>query len=240
MKKILEIDQKVLTPNDHLGVSSSDERKSVKGVVLVSNSNNTIKGENLVVLSGRELLAEKLTGLDNTATPNYLNYKISYFSVGKGGAEDDPNTGDPTVKKGPYANDTDLYDPVKLGSGNSTNGVTYIDNGYLKYIAADSGSGSGITIESETHNIITESGAINIDAYTVIHHVMFVNSDEAQPRPYGFNEAALWAVEYDPSTNKPIINYDGTTNKVMIAHFTTSTKFIEANEGLQIDWYVLV
>ena len=241
MKKIIHMDKKILTPSDRFAINQ-DNRKPVRGVVKITNSRGETVGENLVVLTGREYLAEKLASLDGSATPNYLNYKLRYFGIGSGGAENDPNTGDPTVKIGPYADDTDLYQAVKIASGNSSDGTTYIDNGYLKDITVDAAKGSGIFIEQETHNIPDGSGGNHdVTAYTTVRFTMFLNEDEppAASKPFEFNEAALWAVEYDPNTNIPIMNSDGTCNKVLIAHFTTSSKFIEVNEGLRIDWYIL-
>ena len=242
MKTIKHVDKKILTPSDKIQTFSDemDRRKSVRGFVVIENEKGERFGENLVVLKGREFLAEKFADLDNTATPNYLNYKIRYFGIGSGGAEDDAN-GDPVVKRGPFANDVDLFEPKRFQAGNSPDGHTYVDNGYLKEIIADASQGAGIEILQDTHTITTESGQIDVQAYTTIKFTMFINGDEppATERPFEFNEAGLWAVEYDTNGNV-IINGDGTVNKVLIAHFTTTSKFIEGTESVKIEWYILV
>ena len=235
-KNIIHFDKKILTPFDRFGAAND---KSVKGFVVVENDKGYRKGENLVVLAGRELLASKLVGLDTPAFANSSKYQIRYFGVGKGGASDDGN-GNLTVKKGPYANDTDLYDALKINSGNSGDGTTYIDNGYLKDIFADTDKGSGIIFETEDLEVEIADGTVTFSAYTVIKHTMFIREDEmSSQKPFEFNEAGLWAVEYG-SDGKPVSNSDGTTNKRLFAHFTTSSKFIEDSDQLKIEWYILV
>lgn len=233
---IIHFDKKILTPFDRFGASGD---KSVRGFVVVENEKGERRGENLVVLAGREFLASKLADLDTPAFADSLNYKIRYFGVGKGGASDDGN-GNLTIKKGPYANDTDLYDALKINPGNSGDGVTYIDNGYLKEILADKDLGSGIVFQTEDHEVETDNGTIHVSAYTVIKFTMFIREDEMSTlKPFEFNEAGLWAVEYD-ANGKPVINDGGTANKRLFAHFTTSSKFIEDSDQLKIEWYILV
>jgi len=242
MKTIKHVDKKILKPSDIIGVSpGSGLDKSVRGYVVIENEKGERRGENLVVLNGREFLAEKFADLDGPAPATYANYKIRYFGIGSGGAEDDSN-GDPVIKKGPYSNDADLYEPVHFQSGNSADGTTHIDNGYLKEILSDSAEGAKIEILSDDHTIATESGEQTVSAYTTIKFTMFINGDEppSSERPFEFNEAGLWAVEYDESTGKPVNNADGTTNKILIAHFTTTSKFIEGSESVKIEWYILV
>jgi len=233
---IKHFDKKILKPSDRFGASND---KSVRGFVIVENEKGVRKGENLVVLGGREFLASKLVNLESPAAANLPKYEIRYFGIGKGGASDD-GSGNLTVKNGPYANDTDLYDPLQISQANSADGVTYVDNGYLKYILADSDLGSGIVFESETHTVETADGTVDVDAYTIIKFTMFIREDEmTDQKPFEFNEAGLWAVEYDADGNL-IVNSDGTVNKRLFAHFTTSSKFIEATDQLKIEWYILV
>ena len=235
-KNIIHYDKKILTPFDRFGAASD---KSVRGFVVVENEKGIRKGENLVVLAGREFLASKLADMNTPAFADSLKYKIRYFGVGKGGASDDGN-GNLTVKKGPYTNDTDLYDALKINSSNSGDGTTYIDNGYLKNILADSNLGSGIVFQTEDHEVETSDGTIHVNAYTVIKFTMFIREDEmSSQKPFEFNEAGLWAVEYNDK-GKPVANSDGTANKRLFAHFTTSSKFIEDSDQLKIEWYILV
>jgi len=236
MTCIKHFDKKILTPKDQVRANNN---KTVRGFVVVENSKGERKGENLVVLGGREFIASKIIGIDSPAAANLSKYDIRYFGIGKGGASDDGN-GNLTVKNGPYANDSDLYSPLKIASGNSADGVTYIDNGYLKYIQADAGLGAGITFESEVHEIETDSGTIDVSAYTVIKFTMFIREDEmTDQKPFEFNEAGLWAVEYD-ANGDVVVNNDGSVNKRLFAHFTTSSKFIEDTDELKIEWYILV
>ena len=238
---IFHVDKQLLTPSDKIETFGMPTlAKSVRGFVVIENEKGERFGENLVVLKGREFLAEKFSDIDGPVPATYANYKIRYFGIGSGGAEDDVN-GDPVVKKGPYANDDDLYIPAQFQTGNSADGHTYIDNGYLKEILADATQGAGIEILQDTHTITTETGTVDVQAYTTIKFTMFINGDEppASDRPFEFNEAGLWAVEYDSAGN-PVINADGTANKVLIAHFTTTSKFLEGTESVKIEWYILV
>ena len=235
-KSIIHYDKKILTPHDRFGVSGD---KRVRGFVILENDKGIKKGENLVVLGGREVLASKLANLKGNSTLDFTNYEIRYFGVGKGGASSDAD-GNLTVKNGPYANDTDLYDSLKISPSNSADDITYVDNGYLKYIYTDRTLGSGITFETEDHTITTAEDTITVSAYTVIKFTMFIREDEMSAlKPFEFNEAGLWAVEYDDD-GKPVKNRDGTTNKRLFAHFTTSSKFIEDTDQLKIEWYILV
>ena len=235
-KSIIHYDKKILTPHDRFGVAGD---KSVRGFVVLENDKGVRKGENLVVLGGREFLASKLANLSGNSTLDFTKYEIRYFGVGKGGASSDGN-GNLTVKNGPYANDTDLYKPLKISHSNSADGVTYIDNGYLKYIYADKNLGSGITFETEDHKVTTATDTITVSAYTVIKFTMFIREDEMTAlKPFEFNEAGLWAVEYGDN-GKPVKNSNGTANKRLFAHFTTSSKFIEESDQLKIEWYILV
>ncbi len=233
---IVHFDKKILSPFDRFGTSNN---KPVKGFVVVENSKGERRGENLVVLTGREFLASKMLNIDSPAAANLSKYEIRYFGIGKGGASDD-GSGNLTVKNGPYANDTDLYDPLKISSGNSADGITYVDNGYLKYISADASLGAGITFEPEIHEVETDSGTVDVSAYTVVKFTMFIREDEmTNQKPFEFNEAALWAVEYDDNGDI-VVNGDGTVNKRLFAHFTTASKFIEDTDQLKIEWYILV
>jgi len=238
LKNITHFDKKILTPEDRFGVSDD---KSVRGYVVVENSKGERRGSNLVVLAGREFLASKILNIDTPAFANSTKYEIRYFGVGKGGATDDGN-GNLTNKKGPYADDTDLYDPLKIADGNSGDGVTYIDNGYLKYIEADKDTkGSGFEFLQEDHQVEDSSGNTHtVKAYTIFKCTMYIRDSEMNSqKPFEFNEAGLWAVEYDSNGNV-VTDSDGNASKRLFAHFTTSSKFIEDNDELKIEWYILV
>ena len=63
---------------------------------------------------------------------------------------------------------------------------------------------------------------------------------------FAFNEAALYAVKYDPafpekpamSTDKDVSRYD--PSALCFARFTTLTKHIEPNDSFKITWYILL
>lgn len=234
--EILHYDKKLLTPFDRFGTAGD---KSVRGFVVVENDKGIRKGENLVVLGGREFLASKLLNLPSPAFANSNKYEIRYFGIGKGGASADAE-GNLTVKTGPFSNDIDLYEPWKISNGNSSDGFTYIHNGYLKNIATNAGQGSGYTFITENHEIETADGTINVSAYTIVKFTMFLTENEmTSERPFEFNEAGLWAVEYN-SEGKPVLNVDGTANRKLFAHFTTCSKFLENTDVLKIEWYILL
>ncbi len=236
-KSVIHYDKKILTPVDRFSSMTEDPRKTVRGYVVVSNDEGVKQGENLVLLGGREFIAQMITGFmsSDSDANDYRDYKIRYFGVGSGGAEDDDN-GDPVVKVGPYANDTDLYEPQKIAENGD--GDKYVDNGYLKKILVDDGK---IEILKEDHEIVVDGETKTVSAYTTIKFTMYLTQDEppSDNKPFEFNEAGLWAVEYDSDGNI-VEDSDGNANKLLIAHFTTSSKYIEDNESLKIEWYILV
>lgn len=182
---------------------------------------------NLVLLKGREFLAQKLADIPQSSDTDQRNYKIRYFGYGQGGAQE--GTGTVPNKMGPFDDDSGLYAPGHFNS-ESTDASThfkYIHKGTKKLIrSADGGLTGTITIEKESHTINkgsegsginTESGtSILIDSYTAIKYVMYITPTEfvkyssagevIKTNPYPFNEAALYAVD-----TKHIMNEDGVT-----------------------------
>lgn len=222
---------------------------------------------NLVLLSGREFLAQKLADVTLGNPKSYLDYKIRYFGYGRGGAQE--GTGTVPNKKGPFDDDAGLYGIANFSTG-STDADTefkYINNGKLKRILSDSGT---ITIEQENHTINkgesssgTSTGSsteVIVARYTAIKYTMFIMNHEfikpstagaVDANPFPFNEACLYAVR-----TKEVLNQDGVTfmeqpygatvleqqspDYIPFARFTTSTKWIEEGEMLKIEWYILV
>lgn len=222
---------------------------------------------NLVLLSGREFLAQKLADVPQSIDVNKLDYKIRYFGYGRGGAQE--GTGTIPNKKGPFDDDTGLYGVANFSTG-STDADTefkYIHNGKLKRILADNGN---ITIEQENHIINkgsvssgTSTGSsteITVSRFTAIKYTMMIMNHEfikpstagaVDENPFPFNEAALYAVR-----TKSVLNQDGTSyieqpygstvleqqspEYLPFARFTTTTKWIEEGEMLKIEWYILV
>lgn len=240
----------------------------VKTTILNGTTARDISGTpNLVLLQGREFLAQKLADVPQSSVVDQRKYKIRYFGYGSGGAQE--GTGTVPNKMGPFDNDVDLYAPAHFNSESTDadTGFKYIHNGKLKKIRSDVGT---IEILKEKHTISkntvtsgtsTESGLTTVvDAFTAIKYTMYIDSHEfvkpstageVSTNPFAFNEAALYAVDI-----KEVLNADGTTyveqpagdttneqqNPAMVpfARFTTATKWIEEGETLKIEWYILV
>jgi hypothetical protein len=180
--------------------------------------------QNLVTLQGREFLASRITGIA-TGSKNWVNYKIGYFRIGDGGSD----VNNPNTRYGPYDNDTDLFNKVKFSEteiNTNTNMWKYMGGGYDKKI-------DNITIDLETHHIHTATEDIYVQNYTAIKCTLVIDDIEPTIDPFGFNEAALVAYEFDTNDN-PVEN-----TGAVIARFTTSTKQIN-DDKLTIEWFVLV
>ena len=239
-----EVFQDSLNVQDHMVITNPDQKLAyenlsdadllkhvfktgakgfVKTTILKGAIPRDISGTpNLVLLQGREFLAQKLADVPQSATVDQRKYKIRYFGYGSGGAQE--GTGTVPNKMGPFDNDTDLYAPAHFNS-ESTDADTsfkYIHTGKLKKIRSDKGT---IEIQKEKHTISkntvtsgtsTESGLTTVvDAYTAIKYTMFIDSHEfvkpstageVSTNPFAFNEAALYAVDI-----KEVLNADGTT-----------------------------
>lgn len=256
LKTYTHVDEKELTIRDSASSLTPEElnkhyAKPVRGYVIVSDAEtNDIlethrEGPNLVLLAGREYLAQKLadiTGLSllPEASVDLTKYKIRYFGVGTGGAD----TAQQPNKIGPFDNDQELRLPGKFADIDSTN-YQYLHGGKLKSIQSDGGS---IELVRENHEIVINGSSIIVEAMTTIKYTMFIRKDElhkevTESGPFAFNEAALYAVEYDydlPATT------DGTTPSrynaayKTFARFTTMTKWLEEKDSLKIEWFILV
>jgi hypothetical protein len=273
LEHIIHIDEKVLKPWDEIKsgviadkkttneVTSLDLRpdglqKSIVGRPKVYDLKGNLLAdeENLVVLTGREFVAQLLAFRpveDDQGTPilDLTKYKITHFGVGQYGTS---NTC-PPVANGPFDDDTDIsrqiYDPgsipitpcdVYLGREvikDPTAGGTepdYIDGGTLKRIELD----GEIKIIVEEHTINTcEGGQATVDRYTAIRYTMYLQPDEPMNKPFKFNEAGLYAVEY---TTDQSGNEVPTGNHILFARFTTLDKWLESADGIMIEWYILV
>jgi hypothetical protein len=226
---ILHFDKKILTPQEKISV---DPKKTVIGRPKIYNLKTgelIADEENLVVLDGREFLAQKVSSLANPEK-DLRKYEIRYFGVGDGGA-DGTNVDDP------QDDDTELADAVKIsedGISTDSNDYRYIDDGYLKRILSTDDDESGdIKIVLEEHVINTDDGEKTVEKYTAIKFTLIIEENEPADKPFTFNEAALYAVEYDDD-GKPL------NNKIMVARFTTMDKNLGPNDGLKIEWTILV
>ena len=254
---VTEVDEKILKPHDRGEVCqatpdliSKHYAKPVRGHVFIEDSNgNIIDTPNLVLLKGREFLAQILVGVSSTdAGTNYLNYKITHFGVGSGGAD----TAATPSKIGPFDNDEDLATPKKIFPINTSDQTyTYLKDGYLKRITADDGK---VEVISEDHSFTKNNRTVTLKAYTTIKYTMYIRADEMDKlnnSSFAFNEAGLYAVQYDSDPVKQaaripaLSNVDDESsrynpNSICFARFTTLTKHIEPSDSIKITWYILL
>ncbi len=254
---IMHVDEKALVPMDKSSALSPEMiqrhyEKPTRGYVVVSDGNTgeTLEvhreGPNLVLLGGREFLAQKLADLDSptllpVAFDDLTKFKIRYFGVGIGGAD----TAQQPNKIGPFDNELDLRLPGKFADIDSTN-YQYLHGGNLKSIYTDGGN---IEIVRESHEIVINGASVIIDAFTTIKYTMFIRKDElykeiTESGPFAFNEAALYAVDFE--NDIPAMTDAGTAVSRYsakfrtFARFTTMTKWLEVKDSLKIEWFILV
>ena len=236
-KKLVHLDQKILAPSDkaQAKVDHTHNHKSIIGKPKIYDlkGNLLAEEENLVVLEGREFLAQKLMGLPSDGGTDLTQYNITYFGVGEGGTAGGAN---PTTI-GPYDLDSDLAAKVLFTNTSSeissgVNGYKYIDSGALKAIAPDDGTGGAIEIIQEEHTVNTATDTLVVSKFTSIKFTLKLDIAEPANKPFRFNEAGLYAVEH--------IGGIPTNNKVLFARFTTLDKYLDTNDGIIIEWHVLV
>jgi len=261
MRHILShVDEKNLIPDEKYSDSISEEtykkhyNKSIRGYAVISDQEgNVLETPNLVLLGGREFLAQKLIDIPSKSniaknSPDYRNYKIRYFQVGQGGADsaETPN------KIGPFDNDITLNSPRQISDIDTSN-YNYLHKGYSKLIEMDGGS---INLVEEDHNINVNGTQITVEAYTTIKFTMNITKEECfkeseEEGPFGFNEMGLVAVNYDysdPDNIRPAKKKggDGTessrydADSIVFAHFCTLTKWLEVKDSLKVEWFILV
>jgi len=267
IRKIVHMDEKVLKPADRIQAGSKVNsmpsrdalQKSMVGKPRIYDLEGNLLAdeENLVVLVGREYLAQILAmrppigagqcpnGTSAGNACDYTDYKVLYFGVGDGGTSNDC----PPQTIGPYDNDVDLVNRVIIkeptAGGTEPN---YIDGGRLKRIEQIDDQGlvteGEISVEIEEHTINTDQGGqVVVEAYTAVKYKMYLQPDEApknDPNHMGyfkFNEAGLYAVKHvDDGTG----NMVPTNDYILFARFTTLDKYLEAADGIMIEWYILV
>ncbi len=248
-KKVFHLDEKVITPSDKIGsnpfksdnslVSATDpdsglgprSSKSVIGRPKIYDlkGNLLASEENLVVMVGREYLAQLVAGVQGQAPNDYTTYKITHFGVGNGGAS---NACPPTTV-GPFDDDVDLENRVQISTSSDVN--NFPDGGKLKRITID----GEIDVVSEQHTInVPSGGQLVVDAYTAVRYRMYLQPNEPIDKPFRFNEAGLFAMEYMWDTVNHVWIPSG--NYIMFARFTTMDKYLESADGIMIEWYVLV
>ena len=228
MKRIVHIDEKELNPKENISVKRGSPKRFI-GLPSVYDLNGNLlaEEENLVVLRGREFLAQKLMQMPSSSGEDLTEYRLEYFGVGSGGT----TSGTTPTTNGPYDNDIDLTSPAVFsttGINSSLNNYKYIDNGYLKKITSD----GSVEIIKEDHTINTSSGNVELQRYTSIKFVIKLTETEPASKPFRFNEAGLYAVKY--------VNGVPTGDKLLFAKFTTLDKYLDTNDGILIEWHILV
>ncbi len=257
-KRVVHMDEKVIQPKDRVSsvpVSGYDSTLTMEDKTEVPtrpqglhksmigrpnvydlDGNLLASEENLVVISGREFLAQLVSDVGGSKTPldnpnDLTAYKITHFGIGDAGTTDDC----PPTTTGPFDDDTDLGKRAQIGDVSTLEPLRYISNGTLKQIVYD----GEIKVISEEHTINVPTGGEKvIDAYTAIRYRMYIQPTEPKNKPFRFNEAGLFAVQYAWNT---VANAWLTTDEeVLFAKFTTLDKWLDTGDGLMIEWYVLV
>ncbi len=236
VQKLVHIDRKILAPKDAARTSFDKQLTEVpqKGIigkpkVFDLNGNLLAEEENLVVLVGREFLAQKLMSMAVGVGNDLVNHEIRYFGIGSGGT-----LGGATPSTiGPFDTDLNLSVPTKFTAvggdiNSSANNYQYIDQGYLKRIESD----GSIAIIQEEHTVNTESGNVTIQKYTSVKFTLKIDIHEPATKPFKFNEAGLYAVEMNAGVPS--------NEKILFARFTTLDKYLDTNDGIIIEWHVLV
>ena len=151
----------------------------------------------------------------------------------------------------------ELKHAVSFNAGNilDNGSYTYIHGGKSKHIKADGGN---IEIINEKHTISKIDGSnsetIEADYKTTVKFTMYIKPNECyskQPdgtdytsRTFRFNEAALLLVDTDTVDNNiPAGATDEAkfnANFSVFARFTTLNKYLEAQDGIKIEWFILV
>jgi hypothetical protein len=254
MHRLVHLDEKILKPEDFQGTGSSSAstgskiafsdipsrdflQKSIIGKPKVYDLQGNLLADetNLVVLIGREYLAQLLAGKQGDNPNDYTEYLVRYFGVGDGGT----NNNCPPDTIGPYDDDLDLNHRVVIMDPSLAGPPNYIDGGKLKRIEQLDDQGNitegEITIKLEEHTINTNTGGQQVVyRYTAVRYTMYIQPEET-PKPNGFfkfNEAGLYAVKH--------VNGQPTDDYILFARFTTLDKYLETNDGIMIEWYVLV
>lgn len=267
-QKIAHVDEKVLSFEDKASISpeeiSKHYAKPIRGYAVISDNKTgeVIETPNLVLLSGREYIAQKIADVSSLSklpesALDLSQFKIRYFGVGTGGAD----TASQPNKVGPFDNDLDLNLPGKFADSSISTDESltipqkyqYLHDGRMKKILSDQGN---IEILKEDHVIVISGQEITVEAYTTIKYTLIVNANElykeaSESGPFAFNEAALYAVHHEnitsgqdtysvPADVDGVINSKYNASYKTFARFTTITKWLELNDSLKIEWYILV
>jgi len=158
--------------------NSTTERRPKGYVEIYERTNDGVDKQlvgkcNLVVLQGRELIGQSLTGVTNDNTRTKADEKIYWFGLGTGGV----SSGDPFSPNPPLSTDTDLTNEVPFGI-DSTNCTDLVAGKYYKH---------------NLDKVEFEIDGENEDAYLITKITINIGIEDVQHSPeYLISEAGLF------------------------------------------------
>ena len=183
------------------------------------------EGPNMVVAQGRYFVAQKIFEVGDS--PNYVNYKISHFGVGAGGATVD---GDSVTLLGPHICDISMYKPINLG-GPLNEPVIY-DNSSLPEDLRELYTSNGALKPIESITLVSEDYEDTGDTCeykTKVKCECVVNNNEPP---------ALTVNGYVPISEAGLYFTSGDSAR-MFAHVCFPPKYKELDSTIVIDWFIL-
>lgn len=191
-----------------------------------------IHKSNLVVYSGREMLAQRLVNLNNPS-PTVTSTKdewLQWFGVGDGGVR----PADPLDPTPPINNDDYLYSPVMMSDTTSavyadphTSGEIRVADGY-EY--PQTGFYKKIFDQSPTNQVVFQTDILNDDRYLVIKITTTIGVADANGQQ--LSEAGLFSAESATG------GYAG--NFTMFARVTFPSLIKTPERRLIFVWYLYV
>ena len=178
--------------------------------VLENGEKKLVEKSNLVVYQGRELVAEKLAGVNHTSITPDKDEFISWFGLGSGGV----TVADPFTPVSPTNSDSDLATEIPISATDTTCG-DYHDGAYYKH-PLDS-----LEFEQDTYND---------DRWLILKATITIGSEDANG--YQVSEAGLFT-SADSSGG-----YSGDFN--LFARVTFATIIKDSTRRLIFIWYIYV
>lgn len=184
---------------------------------------------NLIVYTGREMLAQRLVDFDNANVQSTKDEWLQWFGVGDGGVL----PADPLDPTPPIMTDRDLYSPVMISDTTNTlyanhqiagdispEGFTYPETGFYKKI-----------FDQEPANILEfEPDSYNEDSYLIIKITTTIGVNDANGKQ--LSEAGLFSAASRDG------GYNG--NFTLFARVTYPTLIKTEGRRLIFVWYLYV
>lgn len=185
-----------------------------------------VRKSNLVVYSGREMLAQRLMDKDNANVTSTKDEFISWFGLGDGGVR----PADPLDPVPPVNNDEYLYSPIPVSD---TTGTYYAD----PHNAGDTTPGGGTYPANgsyvkafDLNGVNFQQDVLNDSKYLVIQITTTIGANDANG--YTLNEAGLFSAE------KSTGGYSG--NFTLFARVTFPSLIKTTDRRLIFVWYLYV